>query len=137
MEDLLFAHPELLAPDLPAPRRQVVLSPSCRVDLLFQDETRTVLVEIKRGIVDRAAVEQVRRYRALLKKAGQSFTAYLVGRAISEEAADSLNRTGGSLQFRQIGIQIPREVVLCLSCRLARAADLSVCPYCGGRERVH
>ncbi|SKA91800.1 Protein of unknown function DUF91 [Prosthecobacter debontii] len=137
VEDLLFAHPELLAPGLPVPQRQYILRPtSYRVDLLFEDETQTTLVEIKKGTVDLATLEQVRRYRGLLQKPGRRFRAYVVGAGISAEAAKSLGRTGGRLQYRQIGRDIPREVVLCRPCRMARDYRLSSCPYCGGRENL-
>ncbi|TDU72861.1 uncharacterized protein DUF91 [Prosthecobacter fusiformis] len=133
VEDLLFAHPELLSPNLPPPRRQVSFAGS-RVDLLFEDEEQTVLVEIKRGVIDLAALAQMKRYRVLLKQPGRLFTGYLVGASISDEAAESLKKSGGRLKFRQIGRDIPREINLCQKCRRARHQAISACPFCGEKQ---
>lgn len=136
IERLLFTYPELLAPGLPPPQKQVTLSPECRADLLFVDEAETILVEIKRGVIDLAALEQVRRYRPLLKMKwpGRRFRAYLIGAALSKDAARSLARSGGTLQYRQIGLHIPKEILLCRQCRHARDARLPVCGECGDKQ---
>ena len=136
VEDLLFAHPELIAPGLPLARRQVWLSPQCRADLLFESEHSVLLVEIKRGIVTLAAVNQVKRYRRHLKLKGKQFSAFLVGSGISPDAAAALKPQRGVVRFLQFGTDIPKHISLCRRCRLARDLRQAKCPYCGSQELV-
>lgn len=136
VEDLLFAHPELIAPGLPIARRQVWLSPKCRADLLFESEHSVLLVEIKRGIVTLAAVHQVQRYRRHLKLKGKQFSACLVGSNISPDASAALKPQRGVLRFLQFGTDIPKHIALCRRCRLARDVRHVKCPHCGSSDLV-
>lgn len=105
IQDWLFRYPAVLAqhglPNLTDPRREVLLARGSRADLVFHRRIgirkQTVVIELKRGTVGPAAVEQVLRYRKHLEAPRSRLTsvlAVLVGTEL-DSAARSLARRHG------------------------------------------
>ena len=105
IQDWLFRYPAVLAQhglrNLTDPRREVLLARGSRADLLFCQRVgtrrQTVVIELKRGPVGPAAVEQVLRYRKHLeamRPRPTSVLAVLVGSEL-DSAARSLARRHG------------------------------------------
>lgn len=99
IQDWLCRYPTLLAPHgldrLTNARKEVYLADGGRADLVFTQRAgarvmkRTVVVELKRGIVGPAAVDQVRRYREHLNPNRQGLrqvAAVLIGTDLHPDA---------------------------------------------------
>lgn len=128
MEDLLFAHPNLIDPRLSGPRRQTVLSSDSRSDLLFETPNGAVQVEIKRDTIRPLCIAQVERYALRLRRPLKSARAILVAPDITPEAQRRLQASRLALTFKRLGVDIPLQIKVCRTCRLACDARLTACP---------
>jgi hypothetical protein len=105
VQDWLYSYPGLLAPhglrNLTAPRRELFLAAGSRADLVFRQGAgalqRTVVIELKRGVVGPGAVDQVLRYRQHLARDRRSLrgvVAVLIGTELHPDAAAAARRNG-------------------------------------------
>ncbi|GAB4240700.1 MAG: hypothetical protein OHK005_03090 [Candidatus Methylacidiphilales bacterium] len=136
IEDLLFAYPGLIHPELARPRRQTCLGPDSRADLLFEIGNRFVLVEIKRDIIRPAAVRQIERYGRGLSVALSRISGYLVAPEIDPQAEQCLAKASFPIRFLRLGVDIPPAIHICLRCRRAYDRRLSACPFDGETRTI-
>ena len=135
IEELLFAYPYLVDPTLENPRRQVVLNNRLRLDLLFDlTDGKKVVVELKRGKIGAAEVNQLQNYR---KELGLRKTrGILVGSILTPEGEKRIQNLGSAISFRQIGRDVPIRIRVCLRCRRARSAAFDLCESDGTSETI-
>ena len=97
MEDLIAAYPdEFLEPGWKLHKRQEHYE-GRRIDLIFKDAlNRTLLAELKRGVVTREHVGQIVEYDGLLKKSGSGtgIELLLIGKNIPHERREFLSQIG-------------------------------------------
>lgn len=136
IEDLLFAYPHLISPELRRPLRQRWLSASSRTDLIFEERDRIVVVEIKRSAITVGAIRQLDRYKNELSLKGKKFLGIAVGKSLHSAAATLLSGKGSPHLYRQLGRDIPLKIVVCHLCRQARSAALIKCPTDGETETI-
>ena len=112
VQEWLFRYPGVLEThglrDLTEGRKEILLAAGSRADLVFTQGRgalrRTVVLELKRGVVGPAAVDQVLRYREHLtrERAGlRRVTAVLVGTELHPDAETAAKRNG--VQFIALG----------------------------------
>ena len=93
MEDLIASYPDdFLEPGWKLHQRQGIYE-GRRIDLIFKDiHGRTLLVELKRGVVERKHVGQIIEYYGLLKKSGSmtGVELLLIGNNIPHERREYL-----------------------------------------------
>ena len=131
IEGLLFAYPSLIAPDLRFPRRQEVLSSVSRTDLVFYFPKRVVVVEIKRGTAGVAALRQLERYLNEHEVKGLKAQGILVAHGFNPACFRAAKSSGWKPRLRQLGRDIPIEVVICEACREPRDRRVLACPQDG------
>ena len=134
IEDLLYAYPDLIEPGFSRLRRQQVLDPESRLDLLFEGEEETVIVEIKHGSCGVEAVRQLERYLGLEEVRGKPVRGILVGAALTPVARRACVRSRFPITFKRTDTDVPTRVVVCQACRRARPAQQGRCPGDGSRE---
>ncbi len=97
MEDLIADHPDdFLEAGWKLYQRQGYYE-GRRIDLIFKDaHNRTLLVELKRGVVTREHVGQIVEYYGLIKKrgSGTGIELLLIGNIIPPERREFLHQTG-------------------------------------------
>jgi RecB family endonuclease NucS len=135
LEDILFAYPYLIDPSLEKPRRQVVINKRLRLDLRFElAGGKQLIVELKRGKVGTAEVEQLQTYR---REIGSRKTrGILVGAFLTEAAEKEIQSLRGAITFRQLGRDIPTRIIVCSDCRRARDASIERCPSDGSSKTI-
>jgi RecB family endonuclease NucS len=131
IEDLLFAYPSLIAPDLRFPRRQEVLSSISRTDLAFYFPKRVVVVEIKRGTAGVAALRQLERYLKEYAVKGLKAHGILVAHGFNAACIQAAKDSDWKPRLRQLGRDIPTEVAICEACREPRDCRVLQCPHDG------
>lgn len=136
IEDLLFAYPGLIHPDLSRARRQPRLGSDSRADLLFELGPRLVLVEIKRHLIRPTAVDQIERYARRLGVSLARISGYLVAPDIEAPALRRMEKASILLCFRKLGVDIPTKIKICARCRQPYGHRLSSCPYDGEIETI-
>lgn len=136
IEDKLFTYPYLISPELTqVTRRQKILPSGKRLDLAFDLAEKIVVVEIKRKQADLSALQQLRGYLLELKKKEKKHTeGILVARTFTEKCLKTVDRKKKILSCKQLGPDIPLEIVICDYCRMARSRFLERCPKDGSRE---
>lgn len=84
LEDFIARNPKYLGDDLKLIERQYDITPTERIDLLFEDKNGAyVVVELKLGVVGRKELNQVKGYTHQIRKAGRLVKGILVCKDIS------------------------------------------------------
>jgi hypothetical protein len=112
MENLIAKHPDEFFPNsgFNLVCQQKNLSQR-RVDIVFNDKyDRTIIIEIKRGVLSREAAGQVMEYYGLLKKEKPEMTIELIlcANTIPHERREFLERHG--IECKEIGVPQFEEV---------------------------
>ena len=134
IEDLLFAYPSLIAPDLRHPRRQEVLSRTSRTDLVFYFPRRVVVVEIKRGTAGVAALRQLERYLEEHSAKGLKAEGVLVAHAFNAACLRAQKTSRWKPRCRRLGQDIPVDIIICGACREPRDHRMAACPHDGSAD---
>lgn len=116
IQGLLAAHPYLITPRLKGltPEKEASLG-NCRADLLFETSRGLCIVEIKRGPLTLADVEQLTNYcatwRTIKRLANEHF---LVGKVPRNPATfqSALDDSGFKIRSLFLGRHIPTKLVL-------------------------
>ncbi len=112
IENLIARNPERFFPNqgLELVGQQISLG-RCRVDILFKDKyKRTIIVEVKRGVLDREAAGQIMEYYGLLKQQCPSEVVELIlcANIIPAERKMFLENTG--IECKEIGVALISKV---------------------------
>lgn len=107
MENLIACYPDEFFPksELKLIGQQVQLG-SCYADIIFKDRyERTVIVEVKRGLLSREASGQIMEYYGLLKqqKSNETIELILCANSIPHERKEFLEKVG--IECKVIGIE--------------------------------
>jgi len=100
IENLIVRYPKIFFPDrnFTLIGRQIKLGKKKRrkLDILFKDNDKRVLIEIKKGLLDREAIGQIIEYQVLFKKENPSvfLEAFLCVNEVSEDMKSYLEGIG-------------------------------------------
>ena len=134
IEDVLFAYPYLISPELRFPRRQEVLSKTSRTDLAFYFPTRVVIVEIKRGVAGVPALRQLERYLREHKLKGMVAEGILLAHGFNEACLRASKTSRWSTCCKCLQREVPTDIVICADCREARDRRMEACPHDGSTD---
>ena len=136
IEDILFAYPYLISPELKIPRRQEVLSKKSRSDLIFYFEKRVIIVEIKRGLAGMPALNQLQRYLKEQSKHGFQTRGILVAHTFTKNCLAESQKYPSTISCKRLVQEVPIQVVICKNCRQARDRRMETCPEDGCSETL-
>lgn len=136
LEDLLYTYPYLLEPVFDRFRRQRVLRADSRLDLLFEGNGESVIIEIKRGTCGVAEVRQIERYLAIKQGEGATVRGILVGAKLTAPAEKARVASRYPICFKQKEKDVPTRVVICRDCRRARSVYQARCSWCRCRSQA-
>jgi len=110
-----------------------------RSDFVFEDATLSVVVEVKKGPIDKKMILQLDGYVAKEREQNpvKSVGGILIGRSIvNAEVLKLANDRGYEVRF--LDVNVPTRIRLCAkgTCRRATSFANERCPYCGSRKFV-
>lgn len=110
-----------------------------RSDFVFEDETLSAVVEVKKGFIDKDMINQLDHYVSIegggnLEK---QVSGILVGRSPSNTTVLQLAKDR-HYAIKLLDIDVPTRIRLCSNgtCRRARGYEKEKCPCCGSRKFV-
>ncbi|OYW71937.1 MAG: hypothetical protein B7Z37_26410 [Verrucomicrobia bacterium 12-59-8] len=138
VEQLLATYPYLIEEGLPRPKRQIWISETDRVDLIFSAREKPLVVEIKADLCDIHSVRQILRYINILTPEHPDIRGILIGKRFSARAIKLLSEHKSRLSFKVLNMHIPIDILICAACRRAYCSRKTACPYanCGSTEII-
>ncbi|NOZ09466.1 MAG: DUF91 domain-containing protein [Gammaproteobacteria bacterium] len=127
IEDYLSDYPYLISPEFEEVERQVRLEKDQIADLVYKDDQRIVVIELKKDRANKRDVEQIVGYCKYYQGGPRKVSGILVARSIIESARTLLDKENTKnpfhMEFKAIGSDIPRDITVCEECGRARGVE--------------
>lgn len=110
-----------------------------RADFTFSNKERVVVVEVKKGMIDIAMLNQANNYLDKEKNQNprKNLEGLLVGLPSNDpELKKRINANNYPISEKLIGIDVPsdvRQIKICANCRKANWQHETSCEYCGSQ----
>jgi len=104
-------------------------------DFVFSSEKISIIIEVKKDIIDRSAVNQIYSYINKEKelKGIDNVRGILIGQYLSEQAQRLIDKLN-CITVKILEKDVPLKIKICARCRLANSYYIQTCKYCGSKD---
>jgi hypothetical protein len=137
IEDILFFFPYLIDRRLKASdmeEKKFVLQDGSIPDLTFRTKLENIVVELKKGRIEEAHLDQLIHYLTNLKqRENKKVSGILVGSGIVDKSLlkDKIKKSSFEILLKVYGTDVPTIIKFCKNCRHANSSLRSSCEYDG------
>lgn len=109
-----------------------------RADFVFANRICSIVVEVKKGPINIAMIDQALHYLDNERKGDPTklLKGMLVGSYIHEALKNEVNKSEYEFEIKLLDVDIPTKIKICDKCRRANALSDVQCRYCNSRKFI-
>lgn len=140
IHDIIKRHPYLLGNSFKnlKLKHEKIYRDRTRSDFVFTNECCSIVVEIKKDLVDVQTLKQALHYLNNEKKENpESFLkGILIGRRTTKQLENKIIKSEYKFEIKLLNLDIPTRIKICDKCRKANAISNKICKYCGTNKFI-